>query len=82
MRNYKAAYVRGEITRQRLAEAARQDPALRELMLDTRAFLRVTAAARVHAREGAKALWDGRRGLETNEVYAVILHFYFELLQL
>ena len=42
--------------------------------VDTRAFLRVSAAARVHAREGAKALWDGRRGLETNEVYAVILH--------
>lgn len=35
-----AAYVRGDISRQRLAEAARDDPALRELMLDTRAFLR------------------------------------------
>lgn len=35
-----AAYVRGAIDRAALAQAARQDPALRELILDTRSFLR------------------------------------------
>lgn len=34
------AYVRGGIDREALAEAAREDPELRELMLDTRTFLR------------------------------------------
>ncbi|WP_241521289.1 delta-aminolevulinic acid dehydratase [Kineobactrum sediminis] len=35
-----AAYVRGEVDRQALVKASREDPALRELMLDTREFLR------------------------------------------
>lgn len=35
-----AAYVRGEVDRNALLEASREDPALRELMLDTREFLR------------------------------------------
>lgn len=35
-----AAYVRGEATTAELLAASREDPALRELMLDTRAFLR------------------------------------------
>jgi hypothetical protein len=34
------AYVNGQIDAQTLLEASREDPALRELMLDTRAFLR------------------------------------------
>lgn len=34
------AYVNGEVTANALLEASREDPALRELMLDTRAFLR------------------------------------------
>ncbi len=34
------AFVRGDIGRDALAEASREDPALKELMLDTRAFLR------------------------------------------
>jgi len=34
------AFVRGDIGRAVLAEASREDPALRELMLDTRIFLR------------------------------------------
>ena len=35
-----AAFVRGEIGAEVLREASREDPALRELMLDTRGFLR------------------------------------------
>ncbi|MEZ5569750.1 MAG: delta-aminolevulinic acid dehydratase [Halioglobus sp.] len=35
-----AAYVRGELSQDALREAAAEDPALRELILDTRAFLR------------------------------------------
>lgn len=35
-----AAYVNGEVDAGVLVEASREDPALRELMLDTRAFLR------------------------------------------
>lgn len=35
-----ARYVNGKIDAQALLEASREDPALRELMLDTRAFLR------------------------------------------
>ncbi len=35
-----AAYVAGEVDREALLAASREDPALRELMLDTRAFLR------------------------------------------
>ncbi len=35
-----SAYVRGDIDRAALLEASREDPALRELRLDTRAFLR------------------------------------------
>ncbi len=35
-----AAYVAGEISADALLEASREDPALRELMLDTRSFLR------------------------------------------
>ena len=35
-----AAYIDGEITAQALAEASREDPAARELLLDTKAFLR------------------------------------------
>ena len=35
-----AAYVAGEIDAEALLQASREDPALRELMLDTRAFLR------------------------------------------
>ena len=35
-----AAYLRGEADRDALSEAIREDPALDELMLDTRAFLR------------------------------------------
>ena len=35
-----SAYVRGEIGRDALLEASREDPALQELRLDTRAFLR------------------------------------------
>jgi hypothetical protein len=35
-----AAYVAGELDREALLQASREDPALRELMLDTRAFLR------------------------------------------
>lgn len=35
-----AAYVAGEIDADALLEASREDPALRELMLDTRSFLR------------------------------------------
>ncbi|MDX1735266.1 MAG: delta-aminolevulinic acid dehydratase [Halioglobus sp.] len=35
-----AAFVRGEVGSQQLLEASREDPALKELMLDTRAFLR------------------------------------------
>ena len=35
-----AAYVKGEADAHALLEASREDPALRELMLDTRAFLR------------------------------------------
>lgn len=34
------AYVQGELGREALREASREDPALRELILDTRAFLR------------------------------------------
>jgi len=34
------AFVRGQADREALAEASREDPALNELMLDTRAFLR------------------------------------------
>jgi len=34
------AYVRGEATRDALLEASREDPALNELMLDTKSFLR------------------------------------------
>ncbi|MDO8863858.1 delta-aminolevulinic acid dehydratase [Haliea sp. E1-2-M8] len=35
-----AAYIRGEVDSEALLEASREDPALRELMLDTREFLR------------------------------------------
>jgi hypothetical protein len=35
-----AAYVAGEVDSEALLQASREDPALRELMLDTRAFLR------------------------------------------
>ncbi|MEQ8800933.1 delta-aminolevulinic acid dehydratase [Haliea sp.] len=35
-----AAYTRGDVTSEALLEASREDPALRELMLDTREFLR------------------------------------------
>ncbi len=35
-----SAYVRGDIGREALVQASREDPALRELRLDTRAFLR------------------------------------------
>lgn len=35
-----ADYVDGKLNRQQLLEASREDPALRELMLDTRSFLR------------------------------------------
>lgn len=35
-----AAYIRGEVSSEALLEASREDPALRELMLDTREFLR------------------------------------------
>lgn len=35
-----AAYVTGEVDSEALLQASREDPALRELMLDTRAFLR------------------------------------------
>jgi hypothetical protein len=35
-----AAYIRGEVGSEALLEASREDPALRELMLDTREFLR------------------------------------------
>jgi hypothetical protein len=35
-----AAYVDGDVDAEALAEASREDPALRELMLDTRAFMR------------------------------------------
>lgn len=35
-----AGYVSGELSAEVLAKASREDPALRELMLDTRAFLR------------------------------------------
>ena len=35
-----AAYLRGEAGRDALSEATKEDPALNELMLDTRAFLR------------------------------------------
>jgi hypothetical protein len=35
-----AAHMRGEVPRANVAAAAREDPALRELMLDTRSFLR------------------------------------------
>ena len=35
-----AAYVAGKIDADALLQASREDPALRELMLDTRAFLR------------------------------------------
>ncbi|MEZ5554622.1 delta-aminolevulinic acid dehydratase [Haliea sp.] len=35
-----AAYVRGDISREALRQASREDPALRELMLDTSEFLR------------------------------------------
>ena len=34
------AHVRGDVPRENVAAAAREDPALRELMLDTRSFLR------------------------------------------
>ncbi|HAN67916.1 MAG TPA: delta-aminolevulinic acid dehydratase, partial [Halieaceae bacterium] len=34
------AYIRGEVSRDALQEASREDPALRELMLDTSEFLR------------------------------------------
>lgn len=35
-----AAYIRGDVDSEALLEAGREDPALRELMLDTREFLR------------------------------------------
>jgi len=35
-----AAYIRGEVSSEALLEASREDPALRELMLDTKEFLR------------------------------------------
>ncbi len=35
-----ASYIDGEVNKQALLEATREDPALRELMLDTKAFLR------------------------------------------
>lgn len=35
-----SGYVNGEVSRDALIEASKQDPALRDLMLDTRAFLR------------------------------------------
>jgi hypothetical protein len=35
-----AAFIDGEVTAQTLAEASREDPATRQLMLDTKAFLR------------------------------------------
>ena len=35
-----ADYVAGNVDAQALAEASREDPAVRELMLDTKAFLR------------------------------------------
>lgn len=35
-----AAYVAGEVDRNALLQASREDPAIKELMLDTRAFLR------------------------------------------
>lgn len=35
-----AAYIRGEVDSEALLEASREDPALRELMLDTKEFLR------------------------------------------
>ena len=35
-----SAYVAGEVEASVLLEASREDPALRELMLDTKAFLR------------------------------------------
>ncbi len=35
-----AAFIKGEVTAQTLAEASREDPATRQLMLDTKAFLR------------------------------------------
>lgn len=35
-----AAFVRGDIDRSRIAQASREDPAVRKLMLDTKAFLR------------------------------------------
>jgi len=35
-----AAYIRGDVDSEALLEASREDPALRELMLDTREFLR------------------------------------------
>lgn len=38
--NLLAAYIRGEVDSEALVEASREDPALRELMLDTREFLR------------------------------------------
>jgi len=37
-----AAFVEGEVPAQALLEASREDPAAKELMLDTRAFLRET----------------------------------------
>lgn len=37
-----AAYIRGDVDSGALLEASREDPALRELMLDTREFLRQT----------------------------------------
>jgi hypothetical protein len=35
-----AAYIRGDVSSEALLEASREDPALRELMLDTKEFLR------------------------------------------
>ena len=37
-----ADYVAGRVTADALLQASREDPAARELMLDTRAFLRET----------------------------------------
>jgi hypothetical protein len=34
------AFVQGKLDRESLLEASREDPALRELMLDTKSFLR------------------------------------------
>jgi hypothetical protein len=37
-----AAFIDGEVSARTLAEASREDPATRQLMLDTKAFLRET----------------------------------------